>query len=110
MDGRDPLRTLQQRWFCPDHASVIGDGRDHVAKSTRGVLVVPRTDRHVAHFVEGELECQQRMGRFQELHGRVVVVVVGVLGGEQDTGIDEPASHLWGRCILTRSDQPDGGR
>lgn len=65
--------------------------------------IAPGPERDVGHLVEGEVERRERIVAAEQPRGVLVVLVVQVLAGQQDTGIEQPERQRWGRVPLTSS-------
>ena len=72
-------------------------------KTMRSCTVPPRADSQIGHFVEGQIERDQRILALKAMPGGRVIVVVRVFGCQQDAGVEEPEAHGSGRVLFTSS-------
>jgi hypothetical protein len=89
-----------------DEATVVRDRVDHIAQALRRRGVPPRHHGNVGGLVEGEIDGGDGTRSPQQPPRVGVMGIVGVLAGQQDAGIDQPAVHAAGRWRLTKSETP----
>jgi hypothetical protein len=88
--SRNLGRRGQQCAINPHQPAVIGNGGDTLDKSHSGNRIPPCPYRHIAHFVEGEIQRGHWVSPVEEALSGSVVDVIDVFTGEQNAGIEEP--------------------
>ncbi len=90
---RDPVfdgdagRSLKQGEIGSDEPRIFRDGGNPLAQAAGRSLVLPRPESNVANLIEREIERRQRIDAAEETGGVLVMLVVRVLAGQENAGI-----------------------
>lgn len=97
----------QERARGDQDSSVIGYLLNCRQQRSYRLWRTPSTYCNVGDLVAGEVEgCERGLGVDQKEPRRLIMIVLGIEGGEQDAGVEEQRRHGPGRVAFTWAAEP----